>query len=117
METLSAMARGVFFIVKIITRKSAKRMQKAINLFLSFPFSPPGYVFDRLPAPDGVYVEMLRFPVAEYFKMHKTYCLEHIRRNFRLASGGDLQHVDYRSKTLRLENPRRIQRRVRPFGQ
>lgn len=91
----------VFFIAKIITRKPVKRMDRAINLFLRFPFTPPGYIFERLPAPDGVYLDMLRCPVAEYFRMQKTtdLCIETwCNLDFALAEiwGGKLE----RHKTL-----------------
>lgn len=69
---------SVFFIAKVFTRDPAKRMRTAINLFLRFPFTPPGYVFERLPAADGVSLDMLRCPVADYFKAKKTtdLCVE-----------------------------------------
>jgi ubiquinone biosynthesis protein len=62
----------VFLVAKILKRDPAKQMQMAINLFLRFPFSPPGYNFERLPAPNGVYFDMLRCPVAEYFKTQNS---------------------------------------------
>ena len=92
----------VFLIAKVFTRDPAKRMQTAINLFLRFPFTPPGYVFERLPAAaDGIYLDMLRCPVADYFKANKTtdLCIETwCNLDFALARmwGGKLE----REKTL-----------------
>jgi hypothetical protein len=91
----------VFFIARVITRNPAKRMETAINLFLRFPFSPPGYRFERLPAADGVSLDMLRCPVAEYFKSRKAadLCIESwCNLDFALARmwGGSLE----RRKTL-----------------
>lgn len=51
--------------------------------------------------------EQIRLDAFTHGFLLGTYCVEHIRRNFRVASGSDLQYVDQRSKTLRLENPRR----------
>ena len=105
----------VAFIAKILTRNPAKRMQKAINLFLRFPFTPPGYVFERLPSRDGVYLDMLRCPVADYFKSNNTtdLCIEtwcnldfalaqmwggKLERQKTLAGGGD--RCDFRFKAV-----------------
>lgn len=105
----------VFFIAKVLRRDPAKRMRTAINLFLRFPFTPPGYVFERLPSSDGVSLDMLRCPVAEYFKTQKTtdLCLEtwcnldfalarmwggRLERQKTLAAGCD--HCDFRFKAV-----------------
>lgn len=91
----------VFFIAKVLTRNPSKRMRTAINLFLRFPFTPPGYIFERLPAANGVYLDMLRCPVADYFKANRTtdLCVETwCNLDFALARmwGGKLE----RGKTL-----------------
>ena len=47
-------------------------MQISVNSFLRFPFTPPGYVFERLSSSDGISLDMLRCPVAEYFQKQNT---------------------------------------------
>lgn len=91
----------VYFIAKVFTRDPAKRMRTAINLFLRFPFTPPGYIFERLPAADRISLDMLRCPVADYFKAHEMsdLCIESwCNLDFALARmwGGKLR----RGKTL-----------------
>lgn len=54
------------FISRFLTRDPVKRMRLCVNLFLRFPFNPPGYVFERLPSDDGISLDMLRCPIAEY---------------------------------------------------
>jgi len=39
----------------------------SVNMFLRFPFTPPGYVYERLPSCDGISVDILRCPVAAFF--------------------------------------------------
>lgn len=53
-------------------RDPRDRMRLAVDLFLRFPFAPPGYVFERLHADDGASLDMLRCPVADYFRQHDT---------------------------------------------
>lgn len=68
----------VISIARILTRNKAKQMETAVNTFLKFPFSPPAYIFERLPAPDGVYLDMLRCPIAEYLEKNQAtdLCIE-----------------------------------------
>jgi L-2-amino-thiazoline-4-carboxylic acid hydrolase len=54
------------FISRFLTRDPVKRMRWCVNMFLRFPFNPPGYAFERLPSDDGISLDMLRCPVAEY---------------------------------------------------
>lgn len=56
------------FIARILTRDPVKRMRICVNMFLRFPFNPPGYIYSRLPSNDGIYFDMRRCPVAEYFR-------------------------------------------------
>ncbi len=55
------------FVARLLTRNPRKQMQISVNMFLRFPFTPPGYIFERLPSSDGVSFDMQRCPVAEYF--------------------------------------------------
>lgn len=86
----------VFSIAKIFTRKKAKQMEIAVNSFLKFPFSPPAYIFERPPASDGVYLDMLRCPIAEYLEKNQAtdLCIESwCNLDFALAEmwGGKLE--------------------------
>lgn len=60
-------ARLPILIARLLTRDPRERMRMSVNMFLRFPFTPPGYVFERLPNRDGISLDMLRCPVAEYF--------------------------------------------------
>ena len=101
------------FIARSLTRAPAERLRMAVNLFLRFPFTPPGYVFERLPNDDGISLDMLRCPVAEFFQtQHATdVCLgTWCNLDFALAEmwGGQLErtgtlaagctHCDFRFK-------------------
>jgi hypothetical protein len=55
-------------IARLLTRDPRERLRISVNMFLRFPFTPPGYVFERLPSRDGISVDMLRCPVTEYFR-------------------------------------------------
>lgn len=52
--------------VNLVVRDPRLRMRLCVNLFLRFPFTPPGYVFERKPTPEGIAVDMLRCPVSDY---------------------------------------------------
>ncbi len=54
------------FIARLFARDPRERMRMSVNMFLRFPFTPPGYRFARLPSSDGIALDMLRCPVAEY---------------------------------------------------
>lgn len=55
---------------RIRHREPRDRLEMSVNLFLRFPFTAPGYRFVRRPTARGIDVEMLRCPVAEYFREH-----------------------------------------------
>lgn len=55
------------FGASLFTRDPREQMMIAVNVFLQFPFTPPGYIFKRLPSNDGTALNMLRCPVADYF--------------------------------------------------
>jgi hypothetical protein len=55
-------------IARLLTRDPHERMRMSVNMFLRFPFTPPGYIFERLPSNDGTSLDMLRCPIAEYFR-------------------------------------------------
>ncbi len=54
------------WVARTMSGDPARRMQISVNMFLRFPFTPPGYVFERLPSGDGVSIDMQRCPVADY---------------------------------------------------
>jgi ubiquinone biosynthesis protein len=51
---------------RLYSRDPRKRMRLSVNAFLRFPFTPPGYRFERVPSADGIALNMLRCPVADY---------------------------------------------------
>lgn len=55
-------------VTRVITRDPVERMRMRVSMFLRFPFNPPGYIFKRVPANDGIAFNMLRCPAAEYFQ-------------------------------------------------
>jgi ubiquinone biosynthesis protein len=59
-------------IARLRSRDPVERMRLQVNLFLRFPFNPPGYQLTRLPADDGSAFDMHRCPVAEYFREHQA---------------------------------------------
>jgi len=60
------------FGASLITRDPRERMRMSVNMFLRFPFTPPGYVFKRLPSEDGISFDVLRCPVAEYLRQQNA---------------------------------------------
>lgn len=60
--------RFPMLVTGLLTRDPRKRLQMSVNTFSRFPFTPPGYVIERLPSSDGISMDMLRCPVAEYFR-------------------------------------------------
>lgn len=61
------MGRFPHLIARLFISDPVERLQGSVNMFLRFPFTPPGYVFERQPRSDGISVDILRCPVAEYF--------------------------------------------------
>lgn len=55
-------------LARLRSRNPHERMRVSVEMFLRFPFTPPGYRFDRLPSDEGISLDMLRCPVAEYFR-------------------------------------------------
>lgn len=55
-------------IARFQKRDPREQMRFAVNAFLKFPFSPPGYLFKRLPSDDGISFDIQRCVVAEYFQ-------------------------------------------------
>ena len=51
-------------------RDSLGRLRFATVLFRSFPFNPPGYLMEDIPAAHEVAFDVRRCPVAEYFGRH-----------------------------------------------
>jgi ubiquinone biosynthesis protein len=56
------------FIARLSTRDPRKRIGMSVKMFLRFPFASPGYIFERVPSNDGISLDMLRCPIAEYFR-------------------------------------------------
>jgi len=87
------------FVARLLTRDPRKRIQISVNMFLRFPFTPPGYIFERLPSSEGISFDMQRCPVAEYFQKQEasdlcvgTWC----NLDFALAEmwGGRLERTE-----------------------
>lgn len=57
-------------IAQLWSRNPREQMRFAVNAFLRFPFSPPGYRLNRLPSDDGISFDMQRCVVAEYLQTH-----------------------------------------------
>lgn len=51
-------------------RDPLQRMRTSVDLFLRFPFNPPGYLFEDRPEPQGRALDMYRCPVADYLASH-----------------------------------------------
>lgn len=62
------MGRLPSFFARLLTSDPRERLRISVDMFLSFPFTPPGYIFERQPSSDGISVDILRCPVAEYFR-------------------------------------------------
>jgi L-2-amino-thiazoline-4-carboxylic acid hydrolase len=57
-------------IARLRTRDPARRVRIAVDMFLSYPFNPPGYIRQDQPEPQGRALDILRCPVAEYLAAH-----------------------------------------------
>jgi hypothetical protein len=88
-------------VARLRSRDPRERMRISVDMFLRFPFTPPGYLFNRLPSEEGISLDMLRCPVADYLRREEasdlcigTWC----NLDFPLAEmwGGRLE----RTKTL-----------------
>lgn len=66
-KVLEKWGRLTYFIAGLFARDPTQRMRTSVNMILRFPFNPPGFVFERLPADDGISLDMHRCPVAIYF--------------------------------------------------
>lgn len=107
-----------FLFARLLKRGPRERMRYAVNAFLRFPFSPPGYLLDRLPSDDGISFNIKKCIVAEYFRSQQaedlcvgTWC----NLDFALAEmwGGWLErtqtlaggapHCDFRFKAPALQ--------------
>lgn len=111
-EQWGAIAR---LVSRVLTRKPVEQLQVSVNMFLRFPFNPPGYQFVRVPNDQGISVDMHRCPVAEYFRSRSaadlcqgTWCnLDYglaemwggqLQRTGTLAVGDD--HCDFEFKVF-----------------
>jgi len=95
-----------FIFARLRKHSPRERMRFAVNAFLRFPFSPPGYLLDRLPSEDGISFNIKKCLIAEYFHAQGatdlcvgTWC----NLDFALAEmwGGWLE----RTQTLAAGNP------------
>jgi hypothetical protein len=59
-------------LARLRTRDPRERMRLSVEMFLRFPFTPPGYLFDRLSSNEGISLDMQRCPVAEYFRREEA---------------------------------------------
>jgi ubiquinone biosynthesis protein len=105
-------------VARLRSRDPSERLRVSVEMFLRFPFTPPGYLFDRLPSDEGISLDMLRCPVAEYFRREGasdlcigTWCnLDYplaemwggrLERTQTLAAG--CERCDFRFKPVRSE--------------
>jgi hypothetical protein len=58
------------FVTGLLTRDPRERIRMSVNMISRFPFSSPGYVIERIPSSDGISMDMLKCPAAEYFRGH-----------------------------------------------
>lgn len=54
------------FVTRLRSSDPRKRLRMAVNLFLRFPFTPPGYVFNRIDSSEGISLDMSKCPVSDY---------------------------------------------------
>jgi len=94
-------SRLAMFFSRLRTRDPKQQLRQSVKLFLRFPFTPPAYQFKLTESDQGISLDMLKCPVAEYFHRQNatdlcigTWC----NLDFPLAEmwGGRLE----RSKTL-----------------
>ncbi len=57
-------------VARLASRDPVERMRTSVDLFLRFPFNPPGYRYEDRTEPEGRALDMLRCPVAEYLAAH-----------------------------------------------
>ncbi|MEW6270184.1 MAG: L-2-amino-thiazoline-4-carboxylic acid hydrolase [Thermodesulfobacteriota bacterium] len=57
-------------VSQLRTADPHRRLRIATGLFRRFPFGPPGYVMRDVASPDAVAFDVLRCPIAEYFRAH-----------------------------------------------
>jgi ubiquinone biosynthesis protein len=95
-----------FILARFQKQSPREQMRFAVNAFLRFPFSPPGYILDRLPSEEGISFNIKKCLIAEYFRSQSatdlcvgTWC----NLDFALAEmwGGRLE----RTQTLATGNP------------
>jgi hypothetical protein len=96
-----------FIFARLQNHDPRERMRFAVNAFLRFPFSPPGYLLERLTSDDGISFNIKKCVVTEYFREQGaadlcvgTWC----NLDFALAEmwGGWLE----RTETLAAGDPR-----------
>lgn len=55
-------------LARLLGRRGAEGMRFNVDAFLRFPFSPPAYRIQHLPASDGARFDVVRCPIALYFR-------------------------------------------------
>ncbi len=93
------MALAPRVLAALVTRDPLRRLRMATDLFRRFPFGPPSYRMEDVPAESGVVAfDVLRCPVAEFFRREgqpelcvSTFC----QLDFPLArtGGGTLERT------------------------
>ena len=59
-------------LARLLGRRGAERMRFSVDAFLRFPFSPPAYRMEHLPATDGARFDVVRCPIALYFRQNEA---------------------------------------------
>ncbi|MBE0409196.1 MAG: hypothetical protein IBX69_05620 [Anaerolineales bacterium] len=88
---------------RLTTQDPQEQMNKMLNMFLRYPFNPPGYDCKILAKTDVFVQDVYRFPVYEYFKSHSkeefmlnTWCTQDFALAQVMTEGGSYE----RSHTL-----------------
>ncbi|HEY9152522.1 MAG TPA: hypothetical protein VIN60_06520 [Anaerolineales bacterium] len=92
-----------FMFARLRNRDPRGRMRFAVNAFLRFPFSPPGYLLERLPSEDGISFNIKKCIVAEYFQSQA-------RRTFAWGHGAIWISPSQRCGAAGLNEPKPLRR-------
>lgn len=61
------MGKSYLFIAKLSSRDKLKRLKKCADLYMKFPFNPPGYDMRHVDCDYPVALDVFKCPVADYF--------------------------------------------------
>ncbi len=55
-------------LARLLGKRGVEQMRFSVDAFLRFPFSPPAYRMEHLPADDGARFDVARCPIGLYFR-------------------------------------------------